>query len=171
MKRAFFALACIVPFLFGPIACHSQPSPTKGYNISWTWTAPTTGSCTANCSYIVSTLSVPSGTASCPAPTGQYNPQQTSSTALSGTSWLQTNTTGLTYCAVVSSVFNSATSAASAVSNVVTSPALPTAPGVPSGGNVQQSEVIKPDSVADPQPQLSAKLEAPGGMRGVVRRR
>jgi len=139
LKLAVIILATAIP------GCvHPQPAPTKGYNTLWTWSAPTSGSCTTDCSYIVSTLSVASGTASCPAPTGQYVPQQTATTALTTTSWTQVNTTGQVLCAVVSAYFNSATSPASTASNVVTNPSLPLAPGVPAGNTQVQADLVKP---------------------------
>ena len=174
MKRILAALSLVTLALNLTACIHAQPAPTKGYNVNWTWTAPTSGSCTSACNYIVSTLAVASGTVSCPSASGQYVPQQTTATAITGTAWTQPNTTGLLYCAVVSSVFSGATSAASGVSNVVTSPALPIAPGVPSGGSVQQAEVMKPVFTnQNPLPQLasSKNLIAPTGVVGVVARR
>ena len=162
-------------FLFTLIATgcgHTQPTPTTGYQTSWSWTAPTTGSCTSTCKYIVSTLVVTSGTASCPTATGQYIPQQTATTALSATTWTQANTTGLTNCAVVSSVFAGATSAASVPSSPVVSPALPTAPGIPSGTPGQSAELVKPIMVpySEPVLMLSKNLGAPTLISGKVQR-
>jgi hypothetical protein len=164
-------LAIVILTMLSIAGCHAQPSPTPGYNTTWTWTAPASGACTTNCNYIVSTFTIPPGTTSCPAATGQYIPQQTSATALATTSWTQTNTTGQILCAVVSSYFGGATSGASTPSNVVTNPTLPLAPGVPSG-NSSVADVVKPKLVGDPASwHYSATLAAPGAVYGVVARR
>jgi hypothetical protein len=169
MKNKFLATAFLA--LLSVVGCHAQPAPTPGYNTTWTWTPPTTGACTTNCNYIVSTLTVAAGITSCPPSTGQYVPQQTTSTALATTSWTQTNTTGQTICAVVSAYFSGATSVASSPSNVVTNPALPLAPGVPSG-NSAVADVVKPQTPGpEPTLQASRNLTAPGTVYGVVARR
>ena len=166
--KQFAALAIMALSL---TACApAQPAPTPGYNTTWTWPAPATGACIGSCSYIVSTLAVAPGTNTCPPATGQYTPQQTATSALTATSWTQTGTTGQTICAVVSTYFSGATSAASTPSNVVTNPALPLAPGVPTG-NATVSDLVRGPSLRMPLPQLSGKLAAPGSISGTVARR
>jgi len=169
MRNKLLATSILV--FLSIVGCHAQPSPTPGYNTTWTWAAPTSGACTTNCSYIVSTLPVAAGTSICPVATGQYVPQQTAATALTATSWTQTSTTGQVLCAVVSSYFGGATSAASLPSNVVTNPALPLAPAAPSG-NSAIADVVRPKLPnSAPLPRLSNKLTAPGSVYGTVARR
>lgn len=151
------------------VGCPSQPAPTNGYSTTWSWTAPTTGSCTSTCKYIVSTLEVVAGTSTCPSATGQYVPQQTLTTALSTTTWTQANTTGKSICAVVSATFAGATGQPSAQSSVVVSPPLPTAPGVPTGN--PQSAELKP-TVSNTEPVLlSQNIGSPSVITGSVHRR
>lgn len=129
MKRMSLIFAALL------ICCgcaHPQLPPTPGYNTVWTWTAP--NPCTG-CTYVVSTLTLTSGT-SCPASTGSnYAPQQTVTTGVTTASWTQVNTTGMTLCAVVQTIQGGQTSPPSAQSAAVVNPTLPTSPGVPSGNS------------------------------------
>lgn len=167
--RTLFLLSMSMVLALG---CHGQLPPTAPYNTVWTWTAPASGStwpgCTtaAPCTFVVSTLAVPSGTASCPASTGSnYAPQQTVTTGVSATTFTQTGTSGETLCAVVQTVQSGNVSAASTPSSPVASPALPLAPNAPSGAT-QVSEVQMP--LPAPSPQL-AKAE-PIKLTGIVTR-
>ena len=72
MKRIFATLAFLALALVG---CHAQLPATPAYNTVWTWNAPTPTSNWSGCgtqgrTYVVSTMTVAAGTASCPAPTG-----------------------------------------------------------------------------------------------------
>jgi hypothetical protein len=132
-NRILYLLATPLLLALGAGCAHSQLPPTPGYNTVWTWTAPSPCS---GCTYVVSTLSVAAGTASCPASTGSnYTPQQTVTTGVSGTTWTQTNTTSLTVCAVAQTIQGGNTSPASTQSSPVVNPSLPSAPGVPSGNS------------------------------------
>ena len=134
-----------------------QLPPTPGYNTVWTWTAPSPCS---GCTYVISTLSLASGTA-CPPSTGSnYTPQQTVTTGVSATTWTQTNTTGLTLCAVAQTIQGGQTSAASAQSAAVVNPTLPSAPGVPSGNSAVaiSAPPLMPNVLPAPSAQMARNV-------------
>ena len=140
-------------------ACHGQvPPPTAGYNIVWTWTAPTaTGTwsgCSTSlpCSYILSAETI-TGTTCDPTTSANYK-QLNSASPATTTTYTQTGTTGTTVCAVVTTVWNGENSQPSTASAPVTSPAVPLAPGAPSGN----STVAKADKPQAPIPVADEQL-------------
>lgn len=165
--RRFIALCALAVALAG--CSHAQLPPSTGYNVQWTVTIPAAsggwlgcGTGQPACSIVVSTLTVPAGTATCPASTGSnYTPQQTAATAISGTTWTQDSTTGLTMCAVAQLVQAQAVSAASVASSPVTSPALPLAPSV---SGTQQSAALDPQLQPTPGAPVMASLKIVGGL-------
>lgn len=138
MRKIFATVLMLLPLA----ACHSQVTPTPGYNIAWTWTAPTASSswagCTtaAPCSYIVSVATLAAGATVCPPTTGTaYTPLNASSPA-TGTSYIQTNATGLTVCAIAQTEQTQSGQTSPSVSlpsnsALVTVPAVPLAPSTP----------------------------------------
>lgn len=178
MKRFASALVVLAGIIAAAGCSHAQLPPTKGYNVEWTVTlsAPSSSwnGCVAGqpaCGIVISTLVVPAGTSTCPASTGSnYVAQQTTATAIQGTSWTQDNTTGTTQCAVAQIVQTQAgqtapsISAVSPVSNAVASPALPLAPGI-TGGSQQSAALVKPAFPAL-QPTAGEKIVATLEIRG-----
>lgn len=160
------------------IGCHSQLPPTHSYNVIWTWGAPSAGqgwpgcSTGSPCTYVVSIIALPAGTSGCPPPTGtNYVAQQTATTGVSGTTYTQTNATGLTECGVIQAIWQGSTSAWSAPSdNGVPRavPSLPLAPGTPST-NAQQAVNDSYPRMDNPAPKGElAKLSLPMRMTSRV---
>ena len=160
MKRIFVTLAFLALALVG---CHAQLPTTPAYNTVWTWNAPTPTSNWSGCgtqgrTYVVSTMTVAAGTASCPAPTGSnYAAQQTVTTGISALTWTQANTTGESICGIVQTIWSGSTSGASAPSNVAVNPQLPLAPGAPSGNSVVSAldKPPLPGQVLKPTPEMA----------------
>jgi hypothetical protein len=125
LKRIFVLFASLTLIA----GCHAQV-PVTAWMVSLTCTAPPACTAAAPCTFPVSRLTVASGTASCPNPTGQYVQVGTSAPNSCAYSDLAV-TAGLLYCYVAQATQGGATGAASAPSNVVTVPANPAAPGTP----------------------------------------
>lgn len=151
----------------GGSAIHGQVPPTS-FNVAYTWQAPVATSswpgCSTGqpvCSYVLSTLTVPVGTATCPAPSSTvvYTPvnQAAPTTNLSYT--YLAATAGQSLCAVVQTLQSGSYSVPSVPSNVVAIPQTPGAPSAP-GGATQVA-------VNSPMPQGKTK-EMAMNLRGYV---
>lgn len=161
MKRIFAALAFIALATAG---CAQAPTPTKGYNTVWTWTAPSSTPAFAGCgtaagqfpcSYILSVETI-SGTTCDPATSANYK-QLNPGAPVAALTFTQDNTTGETVCAVVTTVWNAENSPPSAPSAPVTSPQVPLAPGIPAGNAAQSASLERPTFTEPaPSPQLAS---------------
>jgi hypothetical protein len=144
VKRALVLVACIVPFFFGPLACHTQPSPSPSPIIGWALT-PGTGATAAWTQTLfiakVATLATP-----CPTPGGAAYTQEGTAPGNATSFSDTTETPGAIICAMDQESFvqggQTFYSAYSGVSAPFQVPALPTAPGTPSP-SVTTAEVDK----------------------------
>lgn len=144
MKRVFLAFLLVLSLAgCGGNAVYGQV-PQKTVSVSYTWTAPATGCSTSTpCTYVLSTLTVANGTASCPAATGSNYTPVNESAPVSQTSYVYASPTlGTSMCAIVQA-YNGLYSNASAPSNVVV---IPTQPGVtgPPTGSETSAALVKP---------------------------
>jgi hypothetical protein len=141
MKR-ILALAAIIAVLV-PIGCHGQVPPSPNPSVNLTWTASTSCTVAAPCTYVISRATVTTG--SCPATTGTaYTPLNQSSPA-TGTTYTDSAPTA-SVCYTAQTVQNNLTSVASAASNSGTPlavPVVPLAPGAPSASAT--AELAKPE--------------------------
>jgi len=169
MKRTFMILASAL--LLTVSAGCQVPTPTPGYNVVWTWTAPGTSgtfSCSGSqpCTYIVSAETI-TGTTCDPTTSSNYK-QLNASSPVAALTYTQTNTTGTTVCAVVTTVWQGANSQPSVASAPVTSPAVPLAPSAPSGNSTVAAldKPALPSGVPVPSQQLA--MNAPLRITGHI---
>jgi hypothetical protein len=163
MKMPVSKMLVALTVVMACVGCaHSQVPPTT-HTVALTWTATSSGG-TAPYSYIMSRITLTTGTKSCPAvnyATPNYSPLNSSS-PVSGTSFTDTGATG-TVCYVVQA--QDSVKAIGNASNTAGPMVLPTNPSQPVtlGGTVtadlQQPALPKPSEGADAPP-VVAKLEA-----------
>lgn len=153
MRRLVFAIAVLALAGCGGKVTYSQVPPTT-WQIVYTWTAPAPtsgwpgcGTGQPACTYVISTLMVPTTTASCPSPSSSiiYTPiNQAAPTSNASYTYLGAQAGGA-ICAVVQTVQNGSYSLPSAPSNVVDVPSVPGAPSTPGGTlAVQTAELETP---------------------------
>jgi hypothetical protein len=158
MRTMLVALTAVMAFAVG---CHAQVPPTT-HTVALTWTAPTSGG-TPPYSYIMSRITLTTGTSTCPAvnvTTPNYGPLNSSS-PVTPTSYTDTTATG-TVCYTVQT--EDSVKAIGNPSNTAGPFVLPTNPSQPVtlGGAVtadlQQPALPKPSEGPD-APKVVAKLE------------
>jgi opacity protein-like surface antigen len=158
MRKMLVALTAVAALAVG---CHAQVPPTT-HTVALTWTATSSGG-TPPYSYIMSRISLTTGTSACPAvnyATPNYTPLN-SSAPTSGTAYTDSAAQG-TVCYVVQAQDSAKTVGnASNTAGPLVVPGNPAAP-VTLGGSVtaalQQPALPKPSGGADAPP-VVAKLE------------
>lgn len=133
-----------------------QVPPSKAPNIVWTWNAPSACNAIAPCSYYISVLVVPNGTASCPPSTGiSYTPINGGVATPALTITDTGETLGTTVCAIAQTLQNGLISQWSAPSNAVVVPASAPVPGAPNGTEKVALLMIPDVSVTDGHKELA----------------
>lgn len=133
MVRRMLAAMALLAAGCGGSAVMGQVPPSKA-DIVWTWTQPAACTVSAPCSYYISVLVVPNGTASCPASTGANYMPANGGAAVNALSYADTGETlGTTVCAIAQTLQNGLVSQWSVPSNAVVMPTAPPVPGAPSG--------------------------------------
>lgn len=145
---------------------HAQVAPTS-YQVALTYTAPVasgswTGCTTAApCTYVLSRITLASGTTSCPAAntgTPNYTPLNASS-PVTGTSYTDASAIGLTVCYIAQTEQSSAVSGPSNTAGPFAVPASPLAPTLSGAESTAKASMQLPATAGSKgAPVLSAKL-------------
>lgn len=155
--------------------CHAQVAATT-HKVVMTWTAAS-GCTTSTCTYLVSRVTVTSGTTSCPtATTGTYTAIN-SSAEVTASTYTDSGAAGLTVCYVVQTDLSAAYSVASNTAGPLVVPANPTAPTNASGtqstttASNQETPLAPTTETAATQPVqvADAKIAAPVHLALAVR--
>lgn len=137
LRHLLLAAGCLLA-----VGCHAQVAPTI-HGTTLNWVAPTIpsgsswGGCTTSnpCSYIVSRITITSGSGACPAvnlTTPNYTPLNQSSPT-SALTYSDNSSAGLTVCYIVQTDQNGSISGPSAVGGPWSPLANPNSPSAPSG--------------------------------------
>jgi hypothetical protein len=159
MRKLLFLLGSLLAgVVIGSLSvgcAHAQVTPTKAKTVFLTWTAPTNPACNATnpCTYDVSRIALPAGTATCPAvnvATPNYGPLN-SANPVSTQAYPDTAATGLTACYTVQTVQGGQIGQPSNTAGPFIVPAVPGIPTQPDGtvADLKQPELPQPTQGPD----------------------